>query len=284
MQSALEIEVAPEQEGERLDRFLAHQLRLTRGYVRRLLARGLVSLSDGPCAKGALLRAGERVRVERFRHPERGPIPQPELELAELAHGRGLVGFDKPAGMASHPLDYDETGTAVNAALASHPCLRDVGFGGLEPGLLHRLDRNTSGVLVFALDPGSWRSARAALQELRVEKIYRARVHGKLQARGELRVRLEQRGPRARVATRGGREGVTRVLRVRHDGDSSLVELRLVTGLRHQLRATLAHLGHPVIGDRLYGSSEVLGRHWLHASRFKLGGFEARSEPPPELR
>lgn len=279
----VEIQVGRGDAGERVDRLLARELGLTRGYVRRLLRRGKVTLDERPAAKGAQLRAGDRLRVAPFRHPDEGPIAAPELELRVLRSSGGLVAVDKPAGMPTHPLDYEEDDTALNAILARHPEMLGVGEGGLMSGVVHRLDTGTSGVLVFALDDAAWRRAREALTGRRAHKLYLARVHGAL--RGELRseLRLEQRGPRVRVVERGGRESLTELRGLRVDADTSLVEARPVTGVTHQIRVALAHLGHPVVGDVLYGSPAVLGRHLLHAVHIRLDGFEAASPAPDSI-
>ena len=283
MERTREIQVGAEYEGWRLDRLIAKELELSRGHVRRLLAQGRISLVGAPTAKGALLRAGDRVRIAEFRHPDEGPLPEPELELALLAERRGLLAFDKPAGMPSQPLEYEETGTAVNAVLGRHPELVGVGRGGLEPGLLHRLDILTSGVLVFASDDPSWQAARELFRAGRVHKRYLALVHGRLSTAGELTLRLAQAGPRARVVDRGGRVAHTRWQPLRSDPSRSLVRVEMSTGVTHQIRATLAQLGHPIVGDRLYGSSSDEPRHWLHAESIRIGDFQAHSPPPERL-
>ncbi len=149
---------------------------------------------------------------------------------------------------------------------------------------MHRLDNGTSGVRLFALADGAWNEAREAFRTRRVEKRYRTRVHGTRPETGPLGVRLAHRGARMRAVAQGGREGLLEVLRAVPDGETTLLEIELVTGLMHQIRASLAELGHPIVGDRLYGSPLECGRHWLHACSLRLGSFEARSEPPAELR
>ncbi len=193
---------------------------------------------------------------------------------------------DKPAGIAVHPLDFDETGTLANAMLGRNPELREVGEGGLRPGVVHRLDIETSGVLCFALREAAWRRAREAFEARRAEKTYQARIHGLLRDEREVELRLENRGRRVRVVARGGRRSVTLIRPLASAQQESLVEVRPVTGLRHQIRVTLAWLGHPVVGDRLYGSDRSLGRHLLHATRLRIGDAEANSAVPAgfELR
>ena len=276
------LRVPAERAGARLDAFLALELALSRRYARRLLARGGVAVDGRPARAGTLLGAGQRVDVPEFRHPSEGPAADPELKLAVLAEGGGLFAVDKPAGVASHPLDCDRRGTALNAVLAVRPGVAGAGRG-LERGLVHRLDTGTSGVLVFATEPEAWTAARAAFERREVAKRYLARVHGRFEGEREVRLRLANRGARVAVAGDGGREALTRLRGLEAGARESLVEVFPATGVRHQIRASLAHLGHPVVGDRLYGSTEDLGRHLLHAARIRIGEFEASAPLPAEF-
>jgi 23S rRNA pseudouridine1911/1915/1917 synthase len=283
MQAAQRIEVPGGDEGARLDVFLARHFGVGRRFVWRLLERDAVELAGRPAAKGAVLHAGDVIDVAPFRHPSQGPIADPELALEVLAESAGLIAVDKPAGVPSHPLEFDETGTALGAVLALRPGVARAGEGGLECGLVHRLDTFSSGVLVFATGREAWVRARAAFSERRVRKRYLARVHGQLREPLEIRLRLAPRGDHVRVVERGGRESHTRIRALRIDETSSLLEVEPISGLRHQIRAVLAHLGHPIQGDALYGSPLALGRHLLHAERIELDGFVARSPLPPEF-
>ena len=279
----LELSVSPEESGSRLDAFLARRLGLSRGYVRRLLGMGRIRIEGAPAAKGALLRAGEVVLVAPFRHPSEGPVPSQTPPLQILKEEAGLVAVDKPAGVATHPLDFEEQGTLLNALVARYPEMVGVGEGGLRSGLVHRLDIGTSGALVFARRREEWERARRAFAERRVEKRYVARVHGDFRESGEVILHLAPRGRRMRVLGCGGREAVTRLRPLEPGGRTTLVEARPVTGLMHQIRVTVAHLGHPVVGDVLYGSTAHLDRHLLHSAAIEIEGFRAESPVPLEI-
>jgi 23S rRNA pseudouridine1911/1915/1917 synthase len=283
MSGETEIPVSDGEAGDRLDLFLARHLELSRGYVRRILQRRGVRINGQTAQKGTILRAGDRVEVPQFRHPAEGPIPEADPSLRVLAEAAGLIAIDKRAGVPTHPLDFDETGTALNAILARYPRMQGVGEGGLQSGLVHRLDTNTSGVLVFATEADAWESARLAFAERRVLKRYVARVHGELANGMQVVLRLAHRGPRMRVVEKGGRESVTRLESLEAGPETSLVEAYPVTGLMHQIRATLAHLGYPVIGDRLYGSTVDVGRHLLHSAEIRINEFSATSPIPVEI-
>jgi 23S rRNA pseudouridine1911/1915/1917 synthase len=276
-------EVTAADAGARLDHVVARLLGVSRGYARKLVESERVLLGGRPAAKGTALRAGEHIEVLPFARPEDPPLASPSLPLVVVAQTAELVAIDKPAGQATHPLDPSERDTSLNALIARFPEIAGVGEGGLRSGVLHRLDPGTSGVLVFALRDEAWQRARAAFRERRVRKRYVARVHGAFSGEREVELSLENRGPRARVVSRGGRRAVSRVRALATGRSESLVEVWMETGVRHQIRATLAELGHPVVGDTLYGSPSALTRHLLHAQSIELLGFEAQAPLPPEL-
>lgn len=283
MEAARTFVVADADVGARLDHVVARALGVSRAYARKLVAEERVLLGGRPAAKGTSLRAGEAVEILAFARPEEGPLASPELPLAVLARAGGWVALDKPAGQPTHPLQHAERDTALNALVARFPELVGVGEGGLRSGVVHRLDPGTSGVLVFALDPDAWQRARAAFRERRVRKRYVARVHGSFTGAREVELALENRGERARVVERGGRTALSRIRALAAGPETSLVEVEMQTGVRHQIRATLAHLGFPVLGDTLYGSTSNLARFWLHAESLEWEDFAARAPLPAEL-
>jgi 23S rRNA pseudouridine1911/1915/1917 synthase len=291
--------------GARLDAFLAARLGVSREAARRLLTRGGVRRADGArgaLAKGARVGAGERLEVA-VPTPERArrPAPSPDLALRALAEGPGWIAVDKPAGIAVHPLEEDEPGTLLGAVAARWPALLGVGEGGLRSGVLHRLDLETSGVVLFATDEATWTRLRAAFRVHRVRKRYRALVHGAPDPSGRARVALvvaRHRPARVRVlrpesAAAEPRARETRLawrvverLRAPGLGEVSLVEVELETGFLHQIRATFAHLGHPVLGDRLYAPEPVARaapRQLLHAAQIAVDEVAAASPDPVDF-
>jgi len=293
------LEVLPEETGSRLDVFLAARLGLSRAQTRRLLARGAVRLAGRPVAEGAkgvTLQRGETVDVEPFARPESAEaVAQPDLPLRVVAEGKGWLAVDKPAGVPVHPLEDDETGTVLNAALARYAEIQGVGERGLRSGVVHRLDVDTSGVLLLARDQATWARLRAAFSAGRVHKVYRALALGRVEEAGAVEVPLltaRHRPARVRVA-RPGEEG-TRGVRLAQLAwqpleifrDATLLELRPRTGFLHQIRAILAAEGHPLAGDRAYGPpSDPTGaaRHMLHASEIAFEEIEARVEDAPDF-
>jgi 23S rRNA pseudouridine1911/1915/1917 synthase len=289
--------------GERLDAFLARRLGLSRSETRWLLSRGAVALDGRPrdeAAKGLRLAAGSRVEVAPFvRRADLRIAPRPELAFSVLASGGGWIALDKPAGVPVHPREEEETRTLANFAVARHPRMQGVGEGGLRSGVVHRLDVDTSGVVLLATEPAAWKRLREAFRRHRVAKCYRAIALGALADVGRVEVGLvvaQHRPARVRVVDPARAEADRAVRRGRlawrvaeRCADACLVEVDLETGFLHQIRATLAHLGAPVAGDRLYGPAAEadpsgVERQMLHAARVAFEEIDAASPDPPDFR
>jgi 23S rRNA pseudouridine1911/1915/1917 synthase len=249
-------------EPDRLDRWLHQRLpEFSMARVRELIESGRVRVNGFTAKKGAHLKAEDIVTV---RDLEPGPLPLADEVEIDIVYGddRVLV-VDKPAGMPTQPLSPEERGTLVNAVLAREPGLRGVGDKPLEPGLVHRLDAGTSGLVLFAKDGAALIFFRHELEMRRMDKTYRALVRGEPKpARGEIKIALAHHPsepglmvPAVNDADFRGEPfpALTRYRTVATEGGVSLVELDLVTGVTHQLRVHLAHLGFPVLGDDRYG-------------------------------
>jgi 23S rRNA pseudouridine1911/1915/1917 synthase len=254
------LEVGETQAGGRLDRFLAERLPdLSRARCQALIDEGRVRLDGRPARASARLRAGQRVVVE-IPAPEPA-LPQPEdIPLAFVHQDAHLLVLDKPAGLAVHPGAGRATGTLVNALLHHVRDLSGVG-GVLRPGIVHRLDRGTSGLLVVAKDDATHRALARQFAAREVEKEYLALVLG-VPALREGRIEAPiGRDPRRRktmsVRAPRGRTARTdwRVVE-RFDG-AALLRVRLHTGRTHQIRVHLASIGHPVAGDATYGGTRT---------------------------
>jgi 23S rRNA pseudouridine1911/1915/1917 synthase len=253
----------------RVDVWLAGVLELPRARVKELLERGAVRIGGRPPRKGDRTVAGARIEVTLEEEDPR-PVPQPELPLEVLHLDAQLVAVNKTAGMPSHPLAAGERGTVVNALVARHPECAGASADPREGGLVHRLDTFTSGALLAARTREAWQALRDAFGGRQVDKSYLAVVTGPVAEEGEIDLSLRHRADRVEPALDGsGREALTD-FRVRsRSGDVSLLEVRIHTGVLHQIRAHLAAIGAPVLGDTAYGGRPHpgLGRFFLHAAR-----------------
>lgn len=302
MSGSRELQAARESAGERLDRFLAEQLpELSRSQLKRLIDDGQVSIAGAAVKAGLKLRGGEVIGILL---PEPEPVDAlPEaIPLAILFEDPHLIVIDKPAHMVVHPAPGHRGGTLVNALL--HHCRDLSGIGGvLRPGIVHRLDKDTSGVMVATKDDRTHQQLARQFKAHTIQRRYRALVHGLVQNQQGTIDRPIGRHPAQRLkmssSTRCGRRAVThwQVLR-RYDRDRlTLLDLKLETGRTHQIRVHLAEMNLPVVGDPLYGSArfakgladaqlrklvEQLDRQFLHA--WQLGFIHPQSGAALEFR
>jgi 23S rRNA pseudouridine1911/1915/1917 synthase len=261
--------VTSAQAGTRLDRFLAGRHRgLGRRGAAALIAEGRVRLErDAPdpdeppprTRKGERLRAGDVVWVDA--PPERlaqtpgetppAPASVPGVEIRHV--DAQLVVLAKPAGVPTHPLRPGETGTVANHLALVHPECVAAGGPPREGGLAHRLDTLTSGLIVAARTPEAHRWLRARFDAHEVQKTYLALVHGAPEPAFTLEAPIASRRGRRRVDVGRGLPAVTRIEVREQYRDAALVSARTAHGRRHQIRAHLAHAGHPLVADALYG-------------------------------
>ena len=266
-------DLTADRDGERLDLFIARRLsELTRSRVRNLIDAGAVSINDEtPRKAGVKLAVGERVRVSM--PPPRPSTLQPEPMALRIVYEDGDLLVDKPAGLAVHPSPGHSSHTLVHGVLAHCPDLSGIGGEG-RPGIVHRLDKDTSGLIIVAKNDAAHVSLARQLKERKVEKTYLALVEGRIEpAEGIIDAPIG-RDPRHRkrmAVVEGGREARTRYRLLREVAGRSLVEVRPKTGRTHQIRVHLASIGFPICGDALYGRAASLPagltRQFLHAHR-----------------
>ncbi len=295
-----QVEVEAGKVGLRLDRFLADQLAISRARVRHLLEVGRIRLAGrtlGVSDKSRPTQLAEAFEIEgSLLASDERPLPREDLLLEVAAEGAGWLVVDKPAGCGVHPLRPDQQDTVLNAVIARHPEILGVGEGGLRSGVVHRLDLETTGALLFATDEVRWKRLRGAFSEHRVEKRYLALVAGRFEASRHVDLLLavkRHRPARVEVVASGGRRCRQRITAIRIFRAATLVEVDLETGFLHQIRATLAHLGHPILGDLDYGGTRGgwiggagqldASRPLLHAARLVVDEIAATVDPPADF-
>jgi 23S rRNA pseudouridine1911/1915/1917 synthase len=267
---------AAEAAGQRLDHHIAARLsEYSRSRVQDWIKRGLV-LVDARAAKASLvLRGGERIAVTPVAPPPLHAAPE-EIPIEVIYEDESLIAVNKRAGMVVHSGAGNHTGTLVNALLHRYGALSSEG-GPLRPGIVHRIDKETSGVLVVARNDAAHRHLAAQFQNRHVEKVYLALVHGAPSRDAGTVETPITRDPvrRTRMTTKlsHGRHANTSWRVLQRYPKHALLEVKIATGRTHQIRVHMASIGHPILGDRLYGApaSELLPhRFFLHAARLRL--------------
>jgi 23S rRNA pseudouridine1911/1915/1917 synthase len=252
--------VPSDAQGERLDRWLAEQMDTSRTQVARWVEEGRVTWRGGTPRKSEPLSEGDEVQVEV-------PAPVPlraepqDLPIEIVYQDAHLLVVNKPPGMVVHPAPGHPSGTLVNALLHHVKDLAGIG-GALRPGIVHRLDRDTSGLLVVAKDDATHQALSAALKKRAVRRIYLAASWGHLLESPMTIDAPLARSPRDRkrmAVVEEGRRAVTHLRVLERWPSAELLELSLDTGRTHQIRVHLAHVGHPVVGDAVYGEGWVRG-------------------------
>ena len=291
--------VNPAEAGERLDRLVVRHVRaLGRRQARELIESGQVTVDGRRARAGAPVASGSRIEVSL---PDATPEPEPGLPLDVRLEQSAVLVVHKPASQPTAPLGPGEHGTLANALLGHYPELAGVGHRPREPGLLHRLDTETSGLLIVARTHAAFATLTGALTGGRIDKRYLAvsAVEG-LPAFGEIEGALgpdpERRG-RVRIVPDPSREyaraAKTRYRVLQTSGGLTLLELEAKRAFRHQIRVHLASIGAPLVGDTLYGGApwpDAGARHALHASHVAWAGdrtlpsFVVKAELPDDMR
>ncbi len=269
----------------RLDRFLSErQKALTRSRIHSLINEGWVSLNGEPARPSQRVKAGDRVVITIPPIREYDVSPQ-TIPVDLVYQDSDIAVVDKPAGLSVHPGPGHPDGTLVNALLARCPDIQGIG-GVHRPGIVHRLDKDTSGLMVVAKTERAHHDLSAQLKRRQVSKTYTALAVGiPPQATGTIDAPIA-RDPRHRqrmAVVLGGRESRTHYRVMEELAGHALLELSLETGRTHQIRVHLAYLGYPLFGDAVYGRpSPALDRHFLHASG--LGFTHPKTGNPVSFR
>jgi len=294
MEIARTIHLVVEEANLRLDRYISQSCQeFSRSYIQKLIEEGYVTV-NGQGTKPSLRLKSDDVIVINLPPPSPSPTLAPESIPLSLVYENGdILVIDKPAGITVHPAPGHPYHTLVNAILAHCPEISAIDDS-LRPGIVHRLDKDTSGLMVVAKNKAAQLDLSAQLKKRQMMKRYLILVRGHLtpeEGTIEAPIGRHPKNRKRMAVVPGGREACTLYRVVRYLGDYTLVEVTLATGRTHQIRVHFSAIGHPVAGDAVYGVRlPYLGRQFLHACflGFRLPQTEEyaefRSELPAELK
>jgi len=271
------ISLLVDEAGVRLDRYVAEKCtELSRTQAQKLIADGNITVNNRVAKAGVKLHVGDRVNIT-LPPPPPSPLSPEAIPLNIIYEDNDLLVIDKPAGLPIHPAPGHYSHTLVNAILAYLPSLPE-SDDSLRPGIVHRLDKDASGVMVVAKNSVAQANLINQFKTRSVVKAYLALVKGHLTPNEGVIEAPIGRDPRHRkrmAVVTEGKEARTQYYVIKHVGDYTLVEVRPETGRTHQIRVHLSAIGYPVVGDSVYGvKSPHLSRPFLHACRL---GFQSPS-------
>ncbi len=273
--------VEPGERAERLDTFIASRSGMSRSHVRRLIMQGLVSLNSLLPKAGSRIKEGDRIELIIPDEPEGMLVPE-DIPLEVIHEDAHIIVINKPPHMVIYPAAGNKSGTLMNALISRHGKLSSIGAP-LRPGVVHRLDKETSGVIVIAKDDAAYYSLVSQFKEKSIDKHYLALVYGNLKTEsGQIDATIGRSvSDRKKMSTktRRGKEAITRYEVIKRVHSATLARVTILTGRTHQIRVHFASIGHPVLGDKTYGRKTSLkqgdkrinfSRQMLHAFSLKL--------------
>jgi len=282
--------------GQRLDKFLTSQLKsISRSQIQKLIKANLVKVNNQKTTVHYFLKAGDQITLEKTDKPP-VKIQKPKI----IFENDDYLVINKPSGLLVHPTENIKTGTLVDFLIERYPTIKKVGGNPKRPGIVHRLDRDVSGLMIIAKNQKTFDHLKKQFQDRRVTKIYTALVYGGLEKdSGTIdfpiaRSKTDRRLMAARPRSQGGREAVSKYEVIKRFKNYTLVKVQILTGRPHQIRVHFKGLGYPVVGDKIYKTrklkiKEEPERIFLHSSHLAfrdLNGqtLEFNSALPKSLR
>jgi 23S rRNA pseudouridine1911/1915/1917 synthase len=271
-------EITVTEAGTRLDKILVdHFPDLSRAQLQTYIKEGYITVNGIPAKPSAKLRGGEVIRVELPDAPETTMQPE-HIDLDILYEDSEIAVIEKPAGMVVHPGTGVTSGTLVNALLARYPEIGQMYGSERRQGIVHRLDKDTSGLMVIARTKPALNRLMAQFQERSVDKVYLAlleRTPKTLTGRIEAPIARDHQQRKRMAVVREGKPAITEFKVIESDfrDGQALVEVKLLTGRTHQIRVHMAFIGCPIVGDTVYGFRKQrlgLKRHFLHAAKLSF--------------
>jgi len=289
----MKIKITSVNKNERLDLFLMSQLpKISRNQIQKLIKAGLVLVNGKKVLPHHWLKENELVEIETESTKQQAPSTKlkanKKIKLTIIFENADYAVINKPAGLMVHPTDKMEQDTLVNGLIAHFPKIKKVGDDLLRPGIVHRLDKEVSGLMIIAKTQKAFTYFKSLFTEHKIVKTYTALVHQQMEKDHEiLKTKISRSKTEARMASRPmsqeGKEAITEYWVEKNFNNFSLLKIQIHTGRTHQIRAVLFSLNHPVVGDTLYKQRNVkekmeLDRLFLHATQLEFNDPKGQTQ------
>lgn len=282
---------------QRLDKFLTEKLPITRSQIQKLIKAGRILVNGEKAAVHRFLKQGDQIKLAEKDIEKITAIktlePNKNIKLKIVYEDDNIVIIEKPSGLLAHPTEQMEEKTLAAALLHYYPDIKNVGENPLRPGIVHRLDKNVSGLILVCKTQKAFDYFKKQFQNRKIKKVYTALVHGTMEkvedtidlpiarskTKGKMAVRSQEQGGSPREA---GREAITKYVVKQQYRNFALLEVEILTGRTHQIRAHLNAVQHPIVGDKLYTQKWVkekldLDRPFLHSSYLSFKNLDGKT-------
>lgn len=285
----MQFQITPENQNERLDKFLTAELKISRSKIQKLIKAGKITLNGGKVTPHFFLRTDDEININakdiKVETKSKELKPNKKMKYKIVFEDDNILVIDKPAGLLVHPTDKMENDTLVNGLLAYYPKLKKIGEDPIRPGIVHRLDKDVSGLMLVCKTQKAFEYFKKQFQERKVKKIYTALVHNPMERmEGTIDLPLE-RSEKGKMLVKskeqGGKEAITKYTVIKQFQNFSLLEVQILTGRTHQIRTHLNFLNHPIVGDKLYQQKKVkasveLDRPFLHSTKLGFKNLDGK--------
>lgn len=276
------ITIKQEKTKNRLDKFLTKELPISRSQIQKLIKNQKILVNNQPASVHQFLKLNDKIKIydKEVKQIEKNKLkklePNPKIKLKIIYEDDDIIVIDKKSGVLVHPTDQMEPDTIVNGLLSYFPKIKNIGDNPLRPGIVHRLDKDVTGLMLICKNQQAFDHYKKQFQTRKVKKIYTALVHGTMVNDADTIdlpiIRSKNQGKMAvRSKEQGGKKAITKYTVIKKFNHFSLLEVEILTGRTHQIRVHLNYLNHPVVGDKLYKQKNVkqkleLDRPFLHST------------------
>ncbi|MCX6739953.1 MAG: RluA family pseudouridine synthase [Candidatus Parcubacteria bacterium] len=285
------IKIKPEQVDQRLDKFLTNNLPITRSQIQKLIKAGKILVNGEQSSVHRFLKGNEVIKVVAKDIDKITEIkelkPNKSVKFKIIYEDDNILVIDKPAGLLAHPTEQMEPKTLASGLLARYPQIKNVGENKLRPGIVHRLDKNVSGLIIVCKTQEAFHYFKKQFQKRKVKKIYTALVHGKMEKNeGTIDLPIARSSSKGKMAVKsqaqGGKNAITKYWLNKQFNNFALLDIEILTGRTHQIRAHLNAIQHPIVGDKLYTQKWVkekleIDRPFLHSSYLSFKNLDGKT-------